>query len=56
MAKSIISNTKAKEKLEKGIDTLCNTVKITLGPKGKNVILERGGNPIITNDGVSIAK
>ncbi len=56
MSKQILSGSKAREELEKGIDTLCNTVKITLGPKGKNVILERNGNPIITNDGVSIAK
>lgn len=56
MAKIIINDNKAREALEKGIDTLCNTVKATLGPKGKNVILERNGNPIITNDGVSIAK
>ncbi|MBQ8749738.1 MAG: chaperonin GroEL [Clostridia bacterium] len=56
MAKEIISGSKAREKIEKGIDTLCNTVKITLGPKGRNVILERNGNPIITNDGVTIAK
>lgn len=56
MAKQILCGSKAREEIEKGIDTLCNTVKITLGPKGRNVILERNGNPIITNDGVSIAK
>lgn len=56
MSKTILSGRNALEKLEKGIDVLCNTVKITLGPKGRNVILERGGIPLITNDGVSIAK
>ena len=56
MSKIILEGKQAREKLEKGVDTLCNTVKITLGPKGKNVVLERMGNPIITNDGVTIAK
>ncbi|WP_300355874.1 chaperonin GroEL [Fusobacterium sp.] len=57
MAKLIKFNEDARKKLEIGVDTLANAVKITLGPKGRNVILERAyGSPIITNDGVSIAK
>ena len=43
--------------LERGADALCNSVKITLGPKGRNVVLDRAyGVPLITNDGVTIAK
>ncbi len=57
MAKKIIFDEKARQLLKKGIDQLAQAVKITLGPKGSNVILDRGfGSPLITNDGVTIAK
>lgn len=57
MAKEIKFSSEAREELKKGIDKLADAVKITLGPKGRNVILEKGyGAPTITNDGVTIAK
>ncbi|KKS34426.1 MAG: 60 kDa chaperonin [Parcubacteria group bacterium GW2011_GWC2_42_13] len=57
MAKQIIFDEKARQALQKGVNTLADAVKITLGPKGRNVVLEKGfGSPIITNDGVTIAK
>lgn len=57
MAKVLEFNENARKKLEKGVDTLANAVKVTLGPRGRNVVLERSyGAPLITNDGVSIAK
>lgn len=57
MAKQIIYGEEARRALEKGINTLVNTVKITLGPKGRNVVLDKKfGSPLITNDGVTIAK
>ena len=57
MAKQIIFGEEARRSLERGINTIANTVKITLGPKGRNVVLEKKfGNPLITNDGVTIAK
>ena len=57
MGKSIIYGDEARKKLENGVKKLANAVKITLGPKGKNVVLERKfALPLITNDGVSIAK
>ena len=57
MSKKIIYSQQARESLQKGIDTLANTVKITLGPKGRNVVLDRKfGSPLVTNDGVTIAK
>lgn len=57
MGKSIIYGDEARKKLEQGVKKLAKAVKITLGPKGKNVVLERKfGLPLITNDGVSIAK
>ena len=57
MAKQIIYGEEARKALQKGIDQLADTVKITLGPKGRNVVLERKyGGPLITNDGVTIAK
>ena len=57
MAKQIIFNEKARRTLKSGIDKAANTVKITLGPRGRNVALDKGyGSPTITNDGVSIAK
>jgi len=57
MAKQIIFNVKAREALKQGIDKLANTVKVTLGPKGRNVVLDKGfGAPTITKDGVTVAK
>jgi chaperonin GroEL len=57
MAKNIIFDEKARQALKKGADKLAQAVVITLGPKGSNVILDRGfGSPLITNDGVTIAK
>ncbi len=57
MAKDITYSEEARKKLMQGVDQLANTVKITLGPKGRNVLLERAyGSPLITNDGVTIAK
>ena len=57
MAKDIIYGEDARKALQAGIDKLSNTVKITLGPKGRNVVLDRKyGAPLITNDGVTIAK
>ena len=56
-AKQITYNEKAREALKRGVDALANAVKVTLGPKGRNVILDKGyGAPTITNDGVTIAK
>ena len=57
MAKQIIYGEEARKALQGGIDKLANTVKITLGPKGRNVVLDKKyGVPLITNDGVTIAK
>ncbi len=57
MAKDIIFGEDARKALQAGIDKLANTVKITLGPKGRNVVLDKKyGSPLITNDGVTIAK
>lgn len=57
MAKQIAFNEEARIKLQKGVNILADTVKVTLGPKGRNVVLDKGfGAPTITNDGVSIAK
>ena len=57
MSKEIIYSEAARRKLKAGADKLANAVKVTLGPKGRNVILDKSyGSPIITNDGVSIAK
>ena len=57
MAKELIYGVDARKALQSGIDQLADTVKITLGPKGRNVVLERKfGAPLITNDGVTIAK
>ena len=56
-AKEIIRDEAAQQALLHGIDTVANAVKLTLGPKGRNVILEKKwGAPVITNDGVTIAK
>ena len=57
MAKQITFNEEARQALKRGVDKLANTVKVTLGPRGSNVVLEKSyGTPIITNDGVTIAK
>ena len=57
MAKEIKYGTEARAALEAGVDKLANTVKVTLGPKGRNVVLDKQfGAPLITNDGVTIAK
>jgi chaperonin GroEL len=57
MAKDICYDIDARKKMEDGVDKLANTVKVTLGPKGRNVVLDKSyGSPLITNDGVTIAK
>lgn len=57
MAKQIIFNSDARDALKRGVDAVANAVKVTLGPKGRNVVLEKSyGAPTITNDGVTIAK
>jgi len=57
MAKQILFDEKARRLLKRGVDKLTDTVKVTLGPKGRNVVLDKGfGSPHITNDGVTIAK
>ena len=57
MAKQIVYGEEARKALQLGIDQLADTVKITLGPKGRNVVLDKKfGAPLITNDGVTIAK
>jgi len=57
MSKKILFNEEARKALKKGIDVVANAVKVTIGPRGRNVVLDKGyGSPTITNDGVSIAK
>ena len=57
MAKEIKFNIEARESLKKGVDALADAVKVTLGPKGRNVIIEKKfGAPHITKDGVTVAK
>jgi chaperonin GroEL len=57
MAKQIIYNEEARKKLKAGVEKVAEAVKITIGPRGRNVVLDKGyGSPTITNDGVSIAK
>jgi chaperonin GroEL len=57
MAKEVIFGEEVKKKLQRGVDTVANAVKVTLGPRGRNVVLDKGfGGPTITNDGVSIAR
>ncbi len=57
MAKVILYNEEARKKLQSGVNKLADAVRVTLGPKGKNVILDKGyGSPSVTNDGVSIAR
>jgi len=55
-SKQILFSENARQSLLKGIDKVSNTVKITLGPKGRNVILDKSSTPLVTNDGVTIAK
>jgi len=56
-AKQISFNTEAREKLKEGVDALSNAVKVTLGPKGRNVVIQKSfGAPVVTKDGVSVAK
>ena len=57
MSKQIAYDSEAREKLKAGVDQLANAVKITLGPKGRNVVIDKKfGSPTVTNDGVTIAK
>ena len=57
MAKEILYGIEARNAMLRGVDKLANTVKITLGPKGRNVVLDKKyGSPLITNDGVTIAR
>ena len=57
MPKQINFNEEARQKLKAGVDKLADTVKVTLGPKGRNVVLDRGyGSPTITKDGVTVAR
>ena len=57
MAKKILFNEEARKSLKRGVDVVCDAVKVTIGPRGRNVVLDKGyGSPTITNDGVSIAK
>ena len=56
MAKQIEFNSEARTKLKRGVDTLANAVKATLGPKGRNVVIgKKYGNPHVTKDGVTVA-
>lgn len=57
MSKVILYNEDARKALKRGVDTVANAVKVTIGPRGRNVVLDKGyGSPTITNDGVSIAR
>lgn len=57
MAKQIMFDEKARQALKRGVDQLANAVKVTLGPKGRNVVIDKGyGSPTITKDGVTVAK
>ena len=57
MSKMIFFDLEARNKMKKGVDTLANAVKVTLGPKGRNVVIEKKfGSPSITKDGVTVAK
>src|SRR6478736_1956238 len=56
-AKELLFNTDARAKLKKGVDALADAVKVTLGPKGRNVVIDKKfGSPTITKDGVTVAK
>src|SRR3569833_1335498 len=57
MAKQLFFNIEARNKMKRGVDTLANAVKVTLGPKGRNVVIEKKfGAPSVTKDGVTVAK
>lgn len=57
MAKQIFFDIEARNKMKKGVDTLANAVKVTLGPKGRNVVIDKKfGAPQVTKDGVTVAK
>ena len=57
MAKELKYGTEARAALEAGVDKLANTVRVTIGPKGRNVVLDKSfGVPLITNDGVTLQK
>ena len=57
MAKQILWGDEARKELKSGVDQVANAVRITIGPRGRNVVIDRGyGAPMITNDGVTIAK
>ena len=57
MAKQLFFDIEARNRMKKGVDILSNAVKVTLGPKGRNVVLERKyGSPTVTKDGVTVAK
>ena len=56
MSKTLQFNVKARESLMRGVDTLANAVKVTLGPKGRNVMISTDGAPVVTKDGVTVAK
>src|SRR6056300_1242473 len=57
MAKQILFDTSARDQLKNGVDALANAVKVTLGPKGRNVVIDKKfGSPTVTKDGVSVAK
>src|SRR3989338_1967868 len=57
MAKQLLFGEAARVAMKNGVDILANAVKVTLGPKGRNVVLDKGyGSPVITNDGVTIAR
>lgn len=55
-SKQIVFGDNARQNLLRGIDKVADTVKVTLGPRGRNVILDKSGSPVVTNDGVTIAK
>ena len=54
--KNVIFGNEATGKIKEGVETLADAVKVTLGPRGRNVIIERDGKPISTKDGVTVAK
>ena len=57
MAKKILFGADARDRIKRGVDALADTVKVTLGPKGRNVVFERSfGSPCVTKDGVTVAK
>src|SRR3990167_3500265 len=55
-SKQIMFDENARQALLRGVDKVANTVKVTLGPKGRNVVLDKMSTPLVTNDGVTIAK